>query len=353
MKKYQIVEIRDGDVRHAGSKAVSDVVTILEGERLQPLYIKTRRDNHGLKAKIVNQLGFYQDWKVAYETIEEGSILFLQHPFHHRQIGREKFLKQLKEKKNIKIISLVHDVEELRNNGITNDKRHQEEFDFMLSIADQFIVHNPVMKEFFLSKGIAEDQLICLGIFDYSTEQTINPPRFSTSLIFAGNFAPPKSLFSSKLGELIKLKFELYGPNYDNSHLTNNVVYHGSFPPDELPTQLNSGFGLVWDGDSLDECNGPWGNYLRYNNPHKLSLYLASGIPVVVWKSSALAGFVKDRQIGLTVDSLRDLEDLFATITETSYKTMSQNVANLSKELRSGTFTKQAFKQAVKNLENE
>ncbi|NRO11242.1 Beta-1,6-galactofuranosyltransferase WbbI [Lactobacillus helveticus] len=48
------------------------------------------------------------------------------------------------------------------------------------------------------------------------------------------------------------------------------------------------------------------GNYLRYNDPHKLSLYLASGIPVIIWKKAAEAKFVEENKVGITVDSLED-----------------------------------------------
>ena len=34
----------------------------------------------------------------------------------------------------------------------------------------------------------------------------------------------------------------------------------------------------MWDGPSPDTCAGVYGAYLRYNNPHKTSLYLAAGL---------------------------------------------------------------------------
>ena len=32
--------------------------------------------------------------------------------------------------------------------------------------------------------------------------------------------------------------------------------------------------GLVWDGDSCSSCSGVCGEYLKINNPHKISFYL-------------------------------------------------------------------------------
>lgn len=63
------------------------------------------------------------------------------------------------------------------------------------------------------------------------------------------------------------------------------MIWHGSFKPEESPEHLQG----VWDGDSVDTCAGNTGAYLRYNNPHKTSLYLACGMPVIVWKEAAIA----------------------------------------------------------------
>jgi len=48
------------------------------------------------------------------------------------------------------------------------------------------------------------------------------------------------------------------GPNFDEKNkIAGNVAYHGSFPTDEIPSQLKEGFGLVWDGEGIDGCVGP------------------------------------------------------------------------------------------------
>ncbi|RKW11724.1 MAG: glycosyl transferase, partial [Catonella sp.] len=99
-------------------------------------------------------------------------------------------------------------------------------------------------------------------------------------------------------------------------------------------------------GDSIDECNGPFGNYLRYNNPHKLSLYIASGLPVIVWRQAALAGFVEERGLGLVVDSLREISLILAKLDQTTYHTYAQNCLSLSQELRSGLYSQNALDQA-------
>ena len=100
----------------------------------------------------------------------------------------------------------------------------------------------------------------------------------------------------------------LYGINYDEQNITSlNVEYKGAFLPNEIPSKLEGSFGLVWDGDSTDGCNGASGDYIRYNNPHKLSLYISSCLPVIVWSQAAIADFVRQHNIGFCVDKLIDI----------------------------------------------
>ena len=130
-----------------------------------------------------------------------------------------------------------------------------------------------------------------------------------------------------------------------------NIHYHGSFGVDEIPSKLTRGFGLVWDGDSLDGCRGQSGQYLRYNNPHKLSLYLSSGLPVVIWTGAAEAGFVREHGVGLCVDSLNDLEEIFRNMTSEEYDALCGNVQRLSGKLRKGEYAENALKAAAAILE--
>ena len=120
---------------------------------------------------------------------------------------------------------------------------------------------------------------------------------------------------------------------------------------DEIPSKLTRGFGLVWDGDSLDGCRGQSGQYLRYNNPHKLSLYLSSGLPVVIWTGAAEAGFVREHGVGLCVDSLNDLEEIFRNMTKEEYDALCDNVQRLSGKLRKGEYAEAAIKAAAAILE--
>ena len=103
-----------------------------------------------------------------------------------------------------------------------------------------------------------------------------------------------------------------------------------------IPEKLTAGFGLVWDGTSIDSCKGNSGEYLKYNNPHKLSLYLSSGLPVVIWAEAAEAEFVKRNKLGISVNSLFELYNALENITEDDYNQIARNVAAIAEKLKKG-----------------
>ena len=131
------------------------------------------------------------------------------------------------------------------------------------------------------------------------------------------------------------IKFELYGPDYSGSP-GENISYHGSFSPDELISHINGHFGLVWDGESCELCSGAYGQYLKYNNPHKFSLYLASGIPVIVWTESAIARYVEEKGIGLCVSSLEEMDIVLNDLEREKYYSIKDNVLKIRKDIISG-----------------
>ena len=132
--------------------------------------------------------------------------------------------------------------------------------------------------------------------------------------------------------------------------LCNHIYYKGSFPADKIPAKLTEGFGLVWDGNSLEGCTGESGQYLKYNNPHKLSLYLSSGLPVVIWSGAAEAPFVKEHGVGICVDSLYNLQSRFNLLTSHEYQQMVQNAQDIAKLLKSGFFASSALKRGEMKL---
>ncbi|MBT3589086.1 MAG: hypothetical protein HN507_10605, partial [Flavobacteriaceae bacterium] len=109
-------------------------------------------------------------------------------------------------------------------------------------------------------------------------------------------------------------------------------------------------FGLVWDGVSTETCSGQYGAYLKYNNPHKTSLYLLSGLPVIVWDKAAIASFILDNNIGFSVSNLNELNDILKNIKYSDYLLMKANVLKVQEQVKIGQFLKNAVTKALETL---
>ena len=350
MNRYQIVEIA-GKGNDAGTKATQDVVSIASRLGFNRIPIRMTTTSSSKIAKIQRQLGYWADWNQAYKTIESNSIILLQNPFHYPQLTREHILRKLKSEKHVKYISVIHDVEELRKFRYNDYYKH--EYDTMVELSDCFIVHNQKMAEFFCKRGIPDEKIIVLGIFDYLQEGSLtNSPEFARQITVAGNLDVKKCAYIGQLRNLNDLEIQLYGPNFDSSMKEySNIHYGGSLPPDEVPQKLTKGFGLIWDGTSIDGCKGDAGQYLRYNNPHKLSLYLSSGLPVIIWSGAAESDFVKANDVGLTVDSLYDLSSKFKELTKEQYIRYAYHARCIADRLRKGAYMQEALTKALQIVE--
>ena len=345
--KYYLKEefLHDNNVKNAGNKARNDVEEIVKREGYQVLVLSVDNwyEMSTLKAQLHKSKAFGQ----ALAQLKQGDELLIQFPMLHHSFFTTHHVKKA-QKKGVKVHFIIHDLEALRYANLdTVPLKHkirvQIQESGLLGAADGIIAHNPIMKSVLVDKGVEADKIVSLGIFDYlipnfqeKTGLTKNQP-----IIVAGNLAQEKAGYLYSLPE--EPAYNLYGVGFDESRALANETYFGSFLPDELPAALEGGFGLVWDGDSAETCSGVFGEYLRYNNSHKASLYLAAGFPVVVWEESALAHFVIDKQCGLVVSSLSDLKENLDTLSEEQYKEMLENAKQIGSKLRQGQYLRTAL----------
>lgn len=315
----------------ASSKAKEDINNILLEENFTPIYFDTEI------SKLKKLLFTHKLVNRALTNVHYGTFV-AQYPLYSHYMTK-RLLRKLSIIK-VKRIGLLHDVVSLRNSKIDTESKSNE-ISFFNSF-DALIVHNNKMKKW-LQDNEVKSPMVSLEIFDYLNPQPILKPKFSKTLIFAGNLE--KAEFLQKING--ELSINLYGPNRAE-HYPHSAVYKGIYSSEELPSHLEGSFGLVWDGNSVDECNGPYGEYLKYNNPHKTSLYLSSGLPVIVWKQAAMADFVVNNNLGLAVDSLNDVNRELSKLTAEDYRQMLKNVTEVANKLRDGDFTKNAVEKAKK-----
>ena len=110
---------------------------------------------------------------------------------------------------------------------------------------------------------------------------------------------------------------------------------------------------MVWDGESSNTCSGNFGEYMRYNNPHKVSLYVASEIPVVIWKEAALASFVLENNIGIAIESINEIYREISKLTDENYNNMKANIKNIAQKVRDGYFLTRALKQVEEIIKKD
>ena len=282
-----------------------------------------------------------------FDQLGSGDELLIQFPIIHHTFFISQLIKQA-QNRGVKFYLVIHDIETLRHVGNSAVKiRHKVRNYFQekaaLTSVDGIIVHNDTMKNALTIQGIPSYKMVSLEIFDYLIPnfEEKNVPQKEEAIIIAGNLIPTKSGYLYNLPE--QPAYNLYGMGYDESRALKNTTYFGSFMPDDLPNALQGSFGLVWDGDSSETCKGSFGNYLRINNSHKASLYLASGFPLVVWKESALAHFVLDKQCGIAIDSLHDLQKALDDLTDQDYMKLSANARQVGVAIRSGDYLKSAI----------
>ena len=335
------IDIRGTVQNTADIKAPSDMCEIMLRRGYTP--IPFRRPRQGSRLGVVTHAA---NWRRVYRLAKPGDLVVYQYPLllSHYCV---RMLSQLREKRKCTVALLIHDVDSIR--GLHQESNAWKES--MFDHVDCLICHNERMKEWLAQRKVP-GEIIPLGIFDYLVGQERGnnlgegADDAKSSVIIAGNLSPEKSPYIGKLLRMERsMAVHLYGPNFVPEEDFTKYQYHGSFPPEELTGLLQEGFGLVWDGDAIETCAGMTGQYLRYNNPHKASLYIASGLPVIIWRQAALADYIERNGLGLTIDSLEELDGRISALSQSDYRRMRENVQRESQKLRSGYYLNRVLDQ--------
>lgn len=331
MVKKFILNVSMEERRNAMTKAKSDVLKFAGEVGYTPINI-SQIDNRLKRFFLTNER--VSNILAKFNPFDE---LFIQYPTYLGQ-HFEKKLFDGAIKNKIKLTCIIHDLDTLRFEG--NKWPTIDEIVEELDKFDDVIVSNSVMGDLLKSHGL-NSKLIDLRIFDYFHDVSLKSKNKGHMLNFAGNL--DKSKFFQDFDTSQSLNINLYGKLSNQDKVDKKFNYRGSFLPDKLPGEFSEGFGLVWDGNSSQGIKGKLGEYQKYNNPHKVSLYLSSGLPVVIWEKAALAEFIKLNNVGITVSSLNNLDIKIAEISDLEYNEMVANAKELSTKLKSGYFTKRAL----------
>ena len=196
------------------------------------------------------------------------------------------------------------------------------------------------MKGIVKDYGVPNDNMVILTSFDYLTKDEITRPIKKTKdVVFVGQL--DKSSFLEKISPAnLGIHINLYG-RYEKD-MGKDITYKCKFRADNVSV-FEGSWGLVWNGDTIDECTGPMGEYLRYNAPHKLSLFTVAHLPIIIWDKAAKAQYVKDKGIGICVSSLREIGERIDNLSDEEYNQMVENIKIESKKLRQGAHLKECL----------
>ncbi len=310
----------------ASSKAKMDAERIATANGFKNVGLPSKT----FESSIIGRLWTVLSTLLGLLRMPRNGVILLQHPSNNI----DTILRKAR-KRNNKIIILIHDINALRNQG------NNSSLDF-IHLTDCVIVHTNKMKEY-IHNMYPKVHIEVLKVFDYLDSQI--PSHSQThdySVAFAGNIR--KSMFIPKLAS-IPVLFKLFGIGGEELPKHQNLMYCGCFHPSILSQKLDADFGLVWDGTSIDTCDGVLGEYLKYICPHKLSMYLSSGIPIIIWKESAMNDFVKKNNIGIAVNSLRELPKIFSNLSIEKYSEIRSNAIRIGRQISDGYFLSTVLKK--------
>lgn len=310
---------------HAGPKARKDVSRTLskEGYDVVTLFYpsaKTPKQASWKRTKVLVKLYFKK-------LIGAKEVLF-QYP-SMLPVWYLKFLKY----QGIRVTLLIHDLDRLRQ-GHT-ELSHLERGTF--NAVNNLIVHTPAMADYLRAQNVRTPMDV-LYLFDYYTDkQEYKKADDCNSIVFCGNLGKSGFLkiFDAKDWAMATY---LYGVGAKTHYDNPNVKYKGVFPADD-PSEIEGAWGLVWDGPDPETCStSPIGRYLSYNTSHKISLYLVTGKPVIIWSGCALADWIVKNGLGITVDSLDEIHGRLSDISLSEYNYLQSNIQLYRKKLICGKF---------------
>lgn len=329
---------RGYDTQHAGAKAPADIRRVCLDLGFKsvdlPVVPVARFDRRNLKRYLLGPLKLL--WLIA--RARSTDIVLVQHPI----VGRleKRLISRLRGRCGT--IALVHDLDIIRN----QENLKYDDLIF-LSHFDVIISQNDKMLKYVADK-IPSVRNVSIDLFDYLTTRdsqviwSAAPER----LYIIGNLNAYKAGYLYAI-QGVNLSIWVYGPNCEMQKLPAGVEWKGVLDMHNPAFGIVDGFGVVWDGLSADGLEGVWGRYLVYNTPHKLSMYMMLGMPVIVPSESAVASFVVNSGIGFAVGSLHEVDDLIASLGPSAWDRLRQNVLAARRGIMAGAYTRQALRHAL------
>ncbi len=258
-------------------------------------------------------------------SVAEGSVVFFIHPLYSRT---NRLLLKLLLRKKCKPVCVVSDINSLRfTTSLNKEIKYWKKLKY-------FIFQNERMKEWVEGRA-GKKTSVNIGLFDLLFNVPKSERKNSNQVVFAGN--TEKCPFIKELHRVKDVQWSVYGDVPKKKNGNEQQLLEGSY-------------GLIWEGESVEDISNFGGQYLRWVSPLKLSNYLLHGMPVITHTDAATAAFIRQNNIGFCISSLHDIGYEIQSISETQYNTMAENCRRISKQVSEGYFTGRAIKKILDEI---
>lgn len=354
-KQIYVLNQRQEETFDAAGKAMSDVFAVLAEYGSKVIWSVPKNCNKILKIIDLPYLVLFLLFRAG-----KGDAVFYSIPENHTKV---RLLKKIQKIKHYEIICFINDLNAFRYGEVEledMDEQARAELE-IVGMADFVLIPNRGTEEMLDKLGL-QSKLVPVGVWDYlmteEQQKALEERRAHmgsqqeavTKIAFAGNLN--KSRFLPLMDIPSGISMELWGKLDEDKQeelkaaQAEKCHYHGVLSSEEIPLAIcNMDYGLVWDGEGKDEIAGGLGEYLRYNNSHKCALYLASGIPVIVWNKSGMAHFVREQECGITIERLSELKE---KLVAADYKKLKENALEVAGQLQQGYYLKCAIDTVLK-----
>ncbi len=276
-------------------------------------------------------------WGKLFVRLRHGDLLLVQYPWYPvKDAPLTRYALHLLQWKGATTAAFIHDMDSLRY--LTDAAARWSDQELLLHF-DRLIAQSARMADYLSSQGVKEDAIINGKLFDCLTDAPIPERTLEPSVCVAGDLTRRHSRYLNNLPRA-GLQWHLCGEGWKEKAKRQDIIFHGG-----KVNELTGAFGLVWGGASTRVVSGEQGAYMMLSSPRVMSLYLTQGMPVIVWKWSAMADFVRENRLGLVVESLDGIPVAIGALTPQAYAEMAAAARSWGERLRRGDMTRAALKK--------
>lgn len=339
MKKY-ITSPNDNQFSYDGAvKPRLDTANVLQS-------LGYKRINFNMYGKIETDSEEYNKVIKSFDNLSKGDLVVQQVPSYCSN-EFDIYLSRHIIEKGAYSVALVHDIDTLRGFYPNFDSER-----VIFNSYNLLVVASDKLKDYLIKSGI-KTKIITRGPWDYLQGFPYRQHKFSKNIYYAGNLSKRKSGFLESFNKNTNLNITVCGriDKGSKDYIDPNTVdYFGPVSPDRL--SFSDGWGLIWDNEN-DDSDNYYHTYQEYNWPAKLSVYLRSGIPVIVSKKAQTYSYIKDNHLGIGIDNIKDISICLNKLSDNDKMLIMRSCFQEANKIGNGYYAKQMSSNILKELDIE